>query len=162
MGFTSRRHRGTRRPKAQAQKQLTTGMMPYYADSATLFMVYGDSNLLERLQPDGARVICFFFPRGKPCLVCWLVSPPKWREASLPVAVLFPGPALGRFCACASGRHVLRWRHRMTPRATRYAASRHTTRQLPPCTAIFSVPNKTHQHSREGDSKIEIRSTPSA
>ena len=56
-------------------------MMPYYAVSVTLFMAYGDSNLLGRLQPHGARVIWIFFPRGQPCLVCWLVSPPKWREA---------------------------------------------------------------------------------
>ena len=36
--------------------------MPYGAVSATLFMACGDSNhLLERLQPDGARAIRFFF-----------------------------------------------------------------------------------------------------
>ena len=35
-------------------------------------------------------------------LASWLVSPPRWREASLPVAVLpVFGPALGCFCACA-------------------------------------------------------------
>ena len=38
-------------------QQLTTKMVPYYANSATLLMAYGDSNLLERLQPDGARAI---------------------------------------------------------------------------------------------------------
>ena len=57
-----------------------------------------------------------------------LLVPPKWREASLPVAVPFHGPALGCFCACALGRHILRWRRQMTPRATR-------PRITPPATA---------------------------
>ena len=47
--------------------------MSYYADSATLIMVYGDSDLLERLEPDGVRVIWLFSPRGQPCL-CLLAS----------------------------------------------------------------------------------------
>ena len=110
--------------------------MPHDAVSATLFMAYGDSNLLERLQPDGARAIRFFFPRGQPCLVCWLVSPPKWRETSLPVAVPIPGPALGCFCACALGRHAPRWRRHMTPRATR-------PRVKPPLTTNLLGPSQT-------------------
>ena len=42
-------------------------------------------------------------PRGQPCLCCWLVSPLRWMEASLPVAVPVFGPALGCFCAFARG-----------------------------------------------------------
>ena len=55
----------------------------------------------------------FFFPRGQlylACGLCWLVSPPKRREASLPVAHTPPSPvppwvvsalALGMSCPSA-------------------------------------------------------------
>ena len=57
------------------------------------------------------------------------------------------------FCACLrSGRHVLWWRR--PHGATRDAASRHTTTNLQLAPPV-SVPTKTHQHSREGHSKIE-------
>ena len=99
--------------------------MSYDAVSVTLCIACGDSKLLERLQPDGARVIWFFFPRGQPCLVCWLVSPPNWREAPFPVAVPISGPALGCFCACALDVMSLVM---LSPDVTRDAASRHITR----------------------------------
>ena len=125
--------------------------MPYDAVGVAIFMAYGDSNLLERLQPDGARAIRFFFPRGQPCLVCWLVGPPKWREASLPVAVPIPGPALGCFCACALGRHAPRWRRHMTPRATR-------PRVTPPLTTNLLGPSQTNKPTNKAAGRVTERS----
>ena len=86
-------------------------------------IAYSDSSTAER-----AAILIFLPPwPAIPCLlVCWLVSPPKRREASSPVvAVPLPGPALGWFLRLRLGRHVLRRRH--SDDATRDAASRHTT-----------------------------------
>ena len=83
----------------------------------------------RRLQHSGARGdLDFSSPVASHSLFvgCWLVSPPKRREASLPVvAVPVPGPALGWFLRLRLGRHVLRRRH--ADDVTRDAASRHTT-----------------------------------
>ena len=67
---------------------------------ASDLIAHSDSSLQER------AAIIFFFPRGQPCLCCWLVSPPRWREASLPVAVPVRS-RLGLFLRLRSGRHVL-------------------------------------------------------
>ena len=86
---------------------LTAELMSYYADSVTLF-IRAATPPAGATPAAGARAIWFFFPRGQPCLVCWLVSPPKWERGPFPVAVPTPGPALGCFCACALGRHAPR------------------------------------------------------
>ena len=57
-------------------------------------------------QPAGVAAIVLFFPRSQPPLCCWLVSPPRWREASLPVAVPVRS-RFGLFLRLRSGRHVL-------------------------------------------------------
>ena len=90
-------------------------MMSYYANSATVFMhaatptCWGDSSIAER------AAILVFFPRGQPCLVCWLVSPPKWREAPSLLRSPFLVPlwvvsALALWDATPLG-DVTTWRH---------------------------------------------------
>ena len=64
-------------------------------DGSSALIATSDSSLRS------APAILFSCPRGQPCLCCCLVSPPRWREASLPVAVPVSGSALGCFCACA-------------------------------------------------------------
>ena len=79
-------------------------MIPRKADAPALI-----SYRTQRLQPQerGMPLLLTMRPSlmARPLVsqtaTCWLVNPPKWREASLPVAVPVPGTALGCFCACA-------------------------------------------------------------
>ena len=114
------------------------------------------SHRTRRLQHSGARGdLDFSSPVASHSLFigCWLVSPPKRREASLPVvAVPVPGPALGWFLRLRLGRHVLRRRH--TDDATRDAASRHTTTNYQ-LASLYLCSTKTSHTAGRVTSKIE-------
>ena len=119
-------------------------MMPRKTGASAL-IAHSDSSLRS------ARRSHFSSPRGQPCLCCWLVSPPRWREASpwasLPVAVPVFGPALlCCFCACTRDAMSFGGVVPMPPRATR-------PRVTPPLTSnlhrqLVCPPNPTNTAGR--------------
>ena len=114
---------------------LTIMQPPFYhhATSATVvFMPAATPTCwMGRLQDSGARGdLCFSSPRGQPCLVCWLVSPPNWRAPPSLLSCLllrssFLVPLWVVLLRLRLERHVLR--RRRSDDATRDVASRHTT-----------------------------------
>ena len=112
-------------------------MMPRKTGASAL-IAHSDSSLRSARRS-------YFLPPVASCAFvvgCLVVSPPSWREASLPVAVPVSGPALGCFCACArvamSFGDVAPWRHALRGLASHHPLTSNLHRQ-------FSVPTKTQR-----------------
>ena len=92
-------------------------MMPRKTGASAL-IAHSDSSLRS------ARRSYFSSPRGQPCLCCWLVSPPRWREAP-PCCGPHSWSRVGLFLRLRLG--TSRPSVASPNDATRFAASRHTT-----------------------------------